>query len=85
MVLSHDYSRSLKKDTIIGSNCIIGIRAVIMPGVKIGDSVVVAACSVVIKDVPSHCIVAGNPAIIIKTNIIVENGKIIRHGEKSNC
>lgn len=81
MILSHDYSRSLIKDTHIGSNCIVGIRSVIMPGVTIGDSVVVAACSVVTKDVPSNCIVAGNPARIIKTNVLVENGKIIGNGE----
>ena len=37
-----------------------------MPGVNIGDEVIVAAGSVVTKDVPSNCIVAGVPAKIIK-------------------
>ena len=42
-----------------------------MPGVKIGNQVIVGAGSVVTKDVPSNCIVAGNPAKIIKTGIIM--------------
>jgi acetyltransferase-like isoleucine patch superfamily enzyme len=37
-----------------------------MPGVSIGDDSVIAAGSVVIKDIPSKCIVGGNPAKIIK-------------------
>jgi len=40
-----------------------------MPGVSIGDEVIVAAGSVVTKDVPSNSIVAGNPARIVKTGI----------------
>ena len=40
-----------------------------MCGVKIGDEVVVGSGSVVTKDVPSNCIVAGNPAKIIKEGI----------------
>jgi acetyltransferase-like isoleucine patch superfamily enzyme len=41
----------------------------IMCGVKIGDEVIVGGGSIVTKDVPSNCIVAGNPARIIRTNI----------------
>jgi acetyltransferase-like isoleucine patch superfamily enzyme len=40
-----------------------------MPGITIGDEVIVGAGAVVTKDVPSNCIVAGNPARIIRTNI----------------
>lgn len=55
----------------------IGTRAIILPGVKIGDEVVVGSGSVVTKDIPSNCIVAGNPAKIIKYNIRVsEEGEI---------
>ncbi|OHT13929.1 transferase [Tritrichomonas foetus] len=50
----------------IGNNCWIGGGAIICPGVTLGDNVVVAAGAVVNKDVPSDCIVAGNPARIIK-------------------
>jgi maltose O-acetyltransferase len=50
----------------IGNNVWIGGRAVINPGVKIGDNVVIASGAVVTKDVPDHVVVAGNPAKIIK-------------------
>jgi len=51
----------------IGRNVWIGGRAVINPGVTIGDNVVIGAGSVVIRDVPSDVVIAGNPARIIKT------------------
>lgn len=54
----------------IGENVLIGCRSLILKGVSIGDGVVIAAGSVVTKDVPNNCIVAGNPARIIKQNII---------------
>lgn len=41
----------------------------IMPGVHIGNECVVGAGSVVTKDIPSNCIVAGNPAKIIRKGI----------------
>lgn len=69
MILSHDASRKLKTDTCIGDNCLIGTRAIILPGVKIGNEVIVGAGSVVMKDVPSNCLVAGNPARIIEKDI----------------
>lgn len=49
-------------DVIIGSRVWIGFRAVILPGVKIGDGAVVGAGAVVTKDVEPFTIVAGNPA-----------------------
>lgn len=51
----------------ICKNAHIGSRAVIMPGVTIGEGSIVAAGAVVTKDVPSFVIVAGVPASIIKT------------------
>lgn len=50
----------------IGNNCWIGGRAIICPGVTIGDNVVIGAGAVVVKDVPSNVVVAGNPAKIIR-------------------
>ncbi len=42
------------------------MNAMIMPGVKIGEGAIVAAGSVVVKDVPPYTIVGGNPAKVIK-------------------
>ncbi len=53
----------------IGNNVWIGDKATILSGVTIGDGAVIAANSVVTKDVPACCVCAGNPAKIIKTNI----------------
>ena len=69
MILAHDASRRLQTTTRIGSRCFIGVRSIILPGVTIGDEVIVGAGSVVTKDIPSHCIIAGNPARIIKENV----------------
>lgn len=54
------------KPVTIGDNVWIGGRAVILPGVNIGNNVVVAAGAVVTKDVPDNVVVAGNPAKIVK-------------------
>lgn len=51
---------------IIGSDVWIGARAVILPGVTIGDCSVVAAGAVVTKDVPEYSVVAGVPARVVK-------------------
>lgn len=51
---------------VIGDDVWIGANAIILPGVTIGDFSVVAAGSVVVKDVPSGVLVAGNPATIKK-------------------
>ncbi|MDN3389588.1 DapH/DapD/GlmU-related protein [Pseudoalteromonas sp. APC 3691] len=69
VLLTHDMSRNLSKPIFIGKNCFIGGNAIILPGVIVGDSVVVGSGSVVTKNIPSNCIVGGNPAKIIRTNI----------------
>lgn len=69
IVFTHDFCRSLHQDTYIGKRCFIGANAIIMCGVKIGDEVIVGSGAIVTKDVPSNCIVAGNPARVIKENI----------------
>ncbi len=50
----------------IGDQVWIGGRAVINPGVTIGDNAVIASGSVVTKDVPANTVVGGNPARILK-------------------
>jgi acetyltransferase-like isoleucine patch superfamily enzyme len=62
-----------KVHTYIGDWCVIGIGATIMGGVRIGDEVVVGAGAVVTRDVPSNCIVAGNPARIVREGIAMED------------
>ena len=55
-----------KGDTVIGNDVWIGYEAVIMAGVKIGDGAIIAAKSVVTKDVPAYAIVGGNPVTVIR-------------------
>ena len=54
-------------EVTIGDNCWLGGCCIIVPGVHIGNNVVVAAGAVVTKDVPDNSVVAGNPARVIKT------------------
>ena len=54
---------------VLGSNVWIGANATILPGVTIGDNAVVAAGSVVTKDVPANMVVAGVPARVVKSVI----------------
>ncbi|HEY8783447.1 MAG TPA: serine acetyltransferase [Mucilaginibacter sp.] len=57
---------SITKAATIGNNVEIGSNSVIIGNIKIGDNVIIGAGSVVVKDVPSNSIVAGNPARIIR-------------------
>ena len=73
-ILSHDHCKRvdgqpLLIDTYIGQRCFIAVNATILPGVHVGDEVIVGAGAVVTKNVPSNMIVAGNPARIIRENI----------------
>lgn len=70
-ILTHDRTRGLYLDTKVGRNCFIGGRSLILPGVEIGDGCVVGAGSVVTKSVPAGCVVAGNPAKILREGITV--------------
>lgn len=70
-ILSHEMIRRLYAHTRIGQRCFIGARSLIMPGVTVGDGSIVAAGSVVTKDVPPRSIVAGNPARIIRSDVEV--------------
>ena len=50
----------------IGRCCWIGAGAIILPGVTIGDNVVVGAGSVVTKDLPSNVVAVGNPCRVLR-------------------
>lgn len=63
------WKHSAHAPVVIGENCWIGRNVSILKGVTIGDNSVIAANSVVTKSVPANCIVAGNPAKVVKTNI----------------
>lgn len=69
VVLAHDMSRLVMTDTYIGRNCFIGAYSIVMPGIRIGNECIVGSGAVVTADVPSHSIVAGNPARIIRSGI----------------
>ena len=79
MILSHDFINKRHVETRIGKNVFIGSYAIILPGVSVGSHAIVAAGSVVTKDVPEYCMVAGNPARVIKTSLDTgQYGKIVR-------
>ncbi|POH73392.1 DapH/DapD/GlmU-related protein [Arthrobacter glacialis] len=70
--LNHDLAPSRRADVhpapvTIGRNVWIGSNATILPGVHIGDDAVVAAASVVTKDVPAGAVVVGSPARVVRT------------------
>ena len=54
------------KPVSIGDNVWIGGNTTILPGVTVGDNVTIGAGSVVTRDIPSDCVVAGNPARVIR-------------------
>lgn len=53
---------------VIGNYVDIGANACIIGEIEIGNNVVIGAGSVVVKNVPANCVVAGNPARLIKQN-----------------
>jgi len=63
LVMASNPSRG---DTIVGNDVWIGYGALVMPGVRIGDGAIVAAGTVVSKDVPPYGVVAGNPARVVR-------------------
>jgi acetyltransferase-like isoleucine patch superfamily enzyme len=77
LFVTHDGGTLLFRDIIpdleitkpieVGNNVYIGVRSIILPGVKIGNECIIAAGSVVTKDVPDHSVVGGVPARFIKS------------------
>lgn len=65
-VVNH-HQKPPSRPVTIGDNVWVGTRAIILPGVSIGDGAVVGAGSVVTRDVPPRTVVAGNPARVLRT------------------
>lgn len=88
-ILAHDwaterYGAQNQIVTEIGARCFIGCGAIIMPDITIGDEVVVASGAVVTKDIPSHSLVGGNPAKIIRSGIRTRSyGRLLQTGEEA--
>ena len=68
-----------KGDTVVGNDVWLGRECVVMPGVKIGDGAIVAAYSVVTRDVVPYTVAGGNPARFIKNRFDEElTGLLLR-------
>ena len=65
--------KSDSEEIVIGKACWIGSDVTILPGVHIGNGSIVGACSVVTKDIPPNSLAVGNPAKVIKTNVVWGN------------
>lgn len=62
--LNKDYTR--RKPIEIGDDCFIGANSIILKGTKLGNNVIVGAGSVVHGTWPDNCVIAGNPAKLVK-------------------
>jgi acetyltransferase-like isoleucine patch superfamily enzyme len=56
----------ITRPVIIEDHVWVGFNAVVLKGVRIGEGAIIAAGSVITKDVPAYCMVAGNPGEIVK-------------------
>lgn len=65
-VIGNKDDKRYKEVPQIGDNVLIGANVVIIGGINIGNNVVIGAGSVVLDSVPDNCVIAGNPAKILK-------------------
>ncbi|MFS4438541.1 acyltransferase [Paracoccaceae bacterium GXU_MW_L88] len=69
VVLTHDFIGDRHVTTRIGRNCHIGMNAIILPGVTVGDECIVAPGAIVMRDVPPHSLVMCNPARVMESGL----------------
>lgn len=77
VLLGKKHPRTPAPCIFIGDDCYIGTGSTILGPIHIGNNVTIAAGAVVVKDVPDNCIVAGNPATIIKYKTSSKNDEKI--------
>ena len=73
-IMDRDYHKfcsdtEVYKETVIEDNVWLGCNVIVLKGVRIGEGSVIAAGSVVTKNVPPHSLAGGNPAKIIKEEV----------------
>ncbi len=81
-----DFKKQAQLPVTIGNDVWIGIRAIIMDGITIGDGAIIASAAVVTRDVPPYAIVGGVPAKIIKYRFnkeIIEKLQKLKWWERS--
>lgn len=67
--LNDDKSKIKAKPVVIGKNCFIGCNSIILKGTLLGDGCVVGAGAVVSGKFEDNCVIAGNPAKVVRRNI----------------
>lgn len=66
--VGYDYNKLpyKRQPVILKKGCVVGMGAIVMPGVTIGEGAIIGAGSLVIKDVPAWTIAVGNPAKVVQ-------------------
>ena len=77
--MSYRSSLPRGKDTVVGNDCWIGREAMLLPGVSLGNGVIVGARAVVSGSVPDYAVVAGNPAKIIRMRFTADQIETLNH------
>lgn len=66
VILTHDLTRGVYLDTRIGAGTVVGARAIVLPGITVGEGCVLAPGTLVNRDVPAGAFVEGNPGKIVE-------------------
>jgi len=75
-IIGHDFLNGKRKKVSIGDNSFIGVNAIILPGVSIGNNCIIAAGTVVTNDIDNGLMVAGVPAKVVRKVTTYKWGKL---------